>query len=133
VPSESRSLGCARCGDCCERIWLSVLLERLREWLEEDSDHGRNARFILEHWHVQGSDEDGDAFYTCDAFDAVHRLCTAHETRPPVCSGYPWYGKGPRPDVITRKDSRCSYLLDVPPAVRPSDARPLIPIEVVTR
>lgn len=28
----TQSLGCARCGDCCERIYLSVDMSTLRQW-----------------------------------------------------------------------------------------------------
>jgi Fe-S-cluster containining protein len=27
--------------------------------------------------------------YQCDRFDAVSRLCTAHDERPPICRAYP--------------------------------------------
>jgi Fe-S-cluster containining protein len=167
---QSADLGCARCGDCCQDITLSVALESLTPWtsgalastpdpgteegwlwwtdtqrpgawsqdqreqaIAQYDPHGtrrRNADFLTEHWHESAPGQDGP-LYACDRFDPDTRLCVAHEQRPPVCSGYPWYGRPPRPGVIL--NPRCSYLLDIAPPERPAGARPLIPIEVVTR
>jgi Fe-S-cluster containining protein len=132
--TEARSLGCARCGDCCERLWLSVDLERLAELLERDELRGtswENAVFLTRHWRRVEGDESTD--YVCDAFDSVHRTCTAYDERPPICAGYPWYGGEPTEGRITRVESRCSFLLDLPPTSRPEGARPLIPVEIVRR
>lgn len=174
---SSQSLGCARCGDCCERIYLSASMTMLRRWnstaLEgvpdprtdegwawwvnehpdkswQDTESDReiaierydprgdrrvNADFITEHWHEVTEELDGgrDTYFTCDQFDAETRLCLARDTRPPVCSGYPWYGRGPESGRITKEGSRCSFLLDLPPEDRPTGSRPLIPIEVIER
>lgn len=127
------SLGCARCGDCCEMTFLNVSLGLMRSWLADpgdmdpESDHMKNARFLTEHWHPHSTEPDA---YVCDRFDLESRLCTAHEDRPPVCSQYPWYGGEPSGGKIN-KNLNCSYLLDLPPDKRPKGARPLIPIEVV--
>lgn len=174
VTEESRSLGCARCGDCCEDIYLGSSMENLEKWTTEalrdvpdpstdegwlwwiSEDRGRdawrdttlsrdmavfryavggdwrlNADFITRHWHETSRDEAGAPRYGCDRFNAATRLCEAREGRPPVCSGYPWYHHGVRSGVITKEGSRCSYLLDLPPADRPEGARPLIPVEVL--
>lgn len=55
------------------------------------------------------------------------------EGRPSVCRDFPWYGEHPIERRARSLDKGCSYLLDVPPAMRPEGARPLIPIEVVTQ
>lgn len=47
----------------------------------------------------------------CDAFDPVTRACTAYEDRPPICSGYPWYGKAPNRSKLL--NPACSYHADV--------------------
>lgn len=167
-----RSLGCARCGDCCEEIYLSASLDLLKRWTSEalvgvpdpatddgwawwisrdrgtdawrdneverqaaidryqvDGESRRNADFIVEHWSLN---EDGETF-SCDRFDRDHRTCRAQDEKPPVCSGYPWYDHGPRPDKITKEGSRCSYLLDLSSGDRPKNSYPLIPIEVINR
>lgn len=119
---EPANLGCARCGACCEDLWSLP-----RSWLETmDTDE---SRFLLEHWHPLDGTDNGH--YRCDMLDPVHQTCTAHETRPPVCSNYPWYGGGPRAGMLFAKDTQCSYLLDLPPGERPEGSRPLIPVEVL--
>ena len=66
----------------------------------------------------------------CRFYDREHAACRAYGRRPPMCSGYPWYGRDPEPGWAYRQ---CSYLLDVPPAERPAGSRPLIPLTVVTQ
>lgn len=166
-----RSLGCARCGDCCEEIYLSASISDLEPWTtarlestpdpstdegwawwiseergqaawrdtsfsreqailhyDPDGERRKNADFIVAHWT-----ENADRTYSCDQFDTVHRTCRVQGEKPPVCSGYPWYGQEPRADRITKEGSRCSYLLDLRPSDRPKNSYPLIPIEVVQR
>ena|ERR1700691_4710462 len=130
----AESLGCARCGDCCENIWVRTSLERLAQWRADGSYDDRpeqvyNIDFMVRHWHPNPPREDGEVSFSCDQFDSVHRLCLARDTRPPVCRDYPWYGGQPRDGVLT--NPRCSYLLDLKPDERPDGARPLIPIEVL--
>lgn len=115
------TLGCARCGDCCEEIWSMPRCGLEKQGTDE-------AAFLLEHWQDIG-DEEGH--YTCDQFDRVHRLCLAHEDRPPVCSNYPWYSDPPGQGNVVIKNPQCSYLLDLPPTSRPEGSRPLIPVEVL--
>jgi Fe-S-cluster containining protein len=120
---------CSRCGDCCEQIWLT------REWVEsvehrlatsdEPPPAGSNVAFIAEHWNEIERD-DTDVRYRCDQFDQTRRVCMAHDQRPPVCSGFPWYGD--QPGSNDRVHPRCTFWLDVPPDQRRSDARPLLPI-----
>jgi Fe-S-cluster containining protein len=110
-----------------DRVWHDDLRPDAIAQYAVDGDRRLNADFLTEHWHrIDGLDN-----YSCDAFDPVHRRCTAYEERPPVCAGYPWYDRGPNAGTITKTGSRCSYLLDLPPAQRPEGARPLIPIEVL--
>lgn len=156
--------GCARCGDCCESIYLFTSLD-LKLWTTEAlkatpdpatddgwaywREHGwsddhrataerwynpdgllrANADFITARWTAVG-----DERWTCDAFDPDSRTCTAHDTRPPVCRDYPWYGKEPTPEAAAEiHNLRCSYLADLPRDQRPDGARPLIPLTVITR
>jgi Fe-S-cluster containining protein len=81
--------------------------------------------FLAAHWRT----EDGE-HYACDQFDPVTRECKAHESRPPVCRDYPWYGDEPSAARGPNMGLQCSYLADLPPAERPEGARPLIPLMV---
>lgn len=83
-----------------------------------------DADFLAAHWHLL---EDAER-YSCDAFDAATRQCTAHENRPPVCRDYPWYGGEPSAERAVYMGKQCSYLADLPPDQRPEGARPLIPL-----
>jgi Fe-S-cluster containining protein len=47
--------------------------------------------------------------YSCDQL-GEDGLCTAHETRPLVCRGYPWYGAPVRDMPLA--DPRCGYAHD---------------------
>lgn len=51
----------------------------------------------------------GAHLYSCDMLGA-DGLCQAHETRPLVCRGYPWYGQPPRDMVLADPD--CDYYED---------------------
>lgn len=85
-----------------------------------------NADFIAAHWTPVNDDS-----CACDAYDREAGLCTAQDSKPPVCSSYPWYGR--EPDGGTGMPLQCSYLADLPPEKRPEGARPLIPLTVVSR
>ena len=116
---------CSRCGDCCENIHVGYgteeVLDRLAAYWEALRDKSDDGRFILTHWNIIRVDvaADGreDPVFACDKFDPVERLCTAHEERPQVCRGFPWYDHGvadPGEDLPWRHVSkRCSYLADV--------------------
>lgn len=107
---------CARCGDCCENIQTSWDLEHLRKTAEKEGDDSPNAanyRFVRDNWVDQGIDPNGagGVTWTCLKFDSVGRTCTAHEDRPPVCSGYPWYGKEPFKGAWL--PAACSFQADI--------------------
>jgi len=145
---------CNRCGDCCEDIWLGTSKRReiiaygdprddaiwqawVDSWTAEGLQKGQLAKrpgfiydyltaaFVVEHWHG-GVRAKGPAtkHWTCDAFDTETRLCTAHADRPPVCSGYPWYGRAPTPEGAQQALSkRCSFWADVPEEHQPEAVR----------
>ncbi len=50
-------------------------------------------------------------FYSCRAFDPETRLCTAHELRPPICSGFPWYDEAPKRNATI--PPQCEFNRDV--------------------
>jgi Fe-S-cluster containining protein len=78
--------------------------------------------FVAEHWHPLTRDEavQQNPFYTshlpvdahlyrCDQL-AEDGRCLAHDTRPLVCRGYPWYGQPPR--LMPLPDRDCGYAID---------------------
>jgi Fe-S-cluster containining protein len=146
---------CSRCGDCCERIHFSGDWGYLQEWVDwkqswyewamhnlRDGEDGglwdeltpvqaatlANADFLTSHWTPIPEDA-GKAMprFQCSAFDPATRLCTAHDSRPPICSGYPWYGSDERP---TRRlwSHRCSFWADVPLEDRPGGNLRALPV-----
>ncbi len=116
---------CNRCGDCCENLTLNFTKAELAAFVRETGDtaltpvrrdHLANARFILAHWH-RSSGGGSATRYACDAFDPSTRLCTAHQDRPPICAGYPWYGALPGVRTATLPPP-CSFNADVGVAVQ---------------
>lgn len=106
---------CSRCGDCCENIKTSWTLDSLEKVaLKEgpESPNYKNYEFVRDNWVSQLEEpQENYEQWTCLKFDPVGRLCTAHEDRPPVCSGYPWYGKEPKRTALL--EARCSFQADI--------------------
>lgn len=50
-------------------------------------------------------------YYRCDRYDPVAKRCTDYDNRPPVCRGYPWYGRGP--DDRANIPPTCSFNEDI--------------------
>ncbi len=129
--------GCAACGSCCDPVTLpaDVFLGCTGRARSQEFP-GADDRFIAEHWHpLSGWEaEDGTQCLSlrCDMFDPAARVCTAYDSRPPVCSRFPWYGNGPAAGVAAALNPQCSFLADVPPDWRPEGSRPLIPIAVIS-
>jgi Fe-S-cluster containining protein len=118
---------CSGCGSCCENIHLNASWDEIESlalavsplddwdaWLANDwTDFEKclrkwwDARFIWEHWHLNLDAET----YGCDVFDEGTRRCTDHANRPPVCRGYPWYGRAPD---MTFLHPACSFRADQP-------------------
>ena len=126
---------CARCGDCCEHIMANadpyLIVDRIAE-----GDPGEDFAFIFAHWDVTaGPDRLGRYTYRCRRFDTETRTCTAHDDRPHVCRDFPWYEDAGDVQKMAERSQyvheRCSFHRDVPPDLRRSDARPLLPLFVV--
>lgn len=49
--------------------------------------------------------------YSCDQL-GPDNLCRAHDRRPSVCRGYPWYDQAPR--AMPLADPECGYEVDKP-------------------
>jgi len=117
-------MSCNQCGDCCRVIVLSRTPEQLAEVVVAGDTVG-SAAFIAQHWHPVSSEEalaifpeyaqsyldSGHPwhFYTCDQFDPGTNRCLAHETRPPVCSDFPWYGGDPVGRYLHPAYRTCGY------------------------
>lgn len=138
---------CNRCGDCCERItinggggdlfgWADWAHE-WRDWawydLRDGEDCGMDKRslrqvadaeFILAHWTPHPDSTESDVFYQCSAWDSSTRLCTAHESRPPICRDYPWYGKAPYVGAFA--SVRCAFWADVSFPMRVGKTLPVL-------
>jgi Fe-S-cluster containining protein len=104
--------------------------QRAVSMYDPDGSTRHNADFAAAHW----TRRDGEAHdYDCDRFDPDTRLCTAQDSKPPICANFPWYGQAPTAERAVNLDPQCSFLGDIAPAHRPEGSRPLIPIEVVRR
>jgi Fe-S-cluster containining protein len=123
------SLGCARCGACCETIHLGVDPHAMTA--QPGSRNAVDLAFIRAHWRHDGLIVNGEQTWTCDRWDADTRECTAHDERPPVCRDFPWYQETPGPQRAAALPPQCSYLGEVPSGQRPAGARPLIPVTVI--
>lgn len=116
---------CHQCGDCCENIWVDAspdeMLEQLKA-ISQDVDAGdepsrwqHNAEsymFILENWQLQNNGR-----WQCSFFNSQTRKCEAHNLRPPICAGFPFYGRNPQePGFANTKvlDNKCGYWYDIP-------------------
>jgi Fe-S-cluster containining protein len=119
---------CNRCGACCRVILLEQSWEEIQQIamltkvLGIPSDH----QFAARHWRPLTRDEamQRNAFYasrlpvdahlyTCDRLGPDGQ-CTAHDERPLVCRGYPWYDGPPRDMPLA--DPECGYATDRPAA-----------------
>lgn len=116
---------CNKCGACCRVLMLEQSPEEVQaiaavtRVLGIPSDH----QFAAEHWHPLSREE---AFirnpfyvarlpkeahlYWCDQL-ADDGLCRAHDDRPLVCRGYPWYDQPPR--AMPLADPECGYAVDL--------------------
>lgn len=133
------SLGCARCGDCCNPVkiefgtWVRAVGYGRRygagNIADDDRGYWADAVFLASRCRPVGVRDD-QVLLECANWDGEHSRCRDYENRPPVCRNFPWYGREPG-DENTMIESRCSYLLDVPPDQRSEGSRPLIPLTVV--
>jgi Fe-S-cluster containining protein len=132
---EGMSLGCARCGTCCDPVimdfgtWSEAVEDARRYGPGEVTPPGQwaNRVFVAANLRPVGAGG-GKVDLACRFYDRAHMACRAYDQRPPMCSGYPWYGRDPEP---SNAPLCCSYLLDVAPSERPAGSWPLIPLTVI--
>jgi Fe-S-cluster containining protein len=78
---------CSACGDCCDPVWYPLGPADIRQ--SASTTGSQDLGFAALHWHPTGERHDELYGYQCDRFDPQTRLCTAHESRPPICRRYP--------------------------------------------
>ncbi len=107
---------CSACGDCCDPVWYPLGPADVRQ--SAATTGAPDLVFAAAHWHATGElTGDGLHAYRCDRFDPASRLCTAHDERPPICRGYPWYDEDDDPPGrrLVVLPQRCAFRADVPP------------------
>jgi Fe-S-cluster containining protein len=119
---------CSRCGDCCDPVIVTFdPQERAAERLANLSFVApawawHQFEFLRDHWRTVDTYESTERGrpvtvhrVECDQFDRATRTCGAHDDRPQVCSGFPWYGREPDVDsaIAGSLSPRCSYNADV--------------------
>lgn len=99
----------ARCtGHCCERFYIPHTPDELRAKAEDGSlkDGATIADMVIDLGPAgRGDGSEGDYkghFYTCRHFDRETRDCRIYNSRPGMCSKYP-YGKPCTYDECTMK------------------------------
>lgn len=136
VSDQETGTACNGCGACCDPVVSSVNPETLDEEirltgvLSGEGDAVKSLLFIRDHWTFLRR-EGEERLYSCDAFDPETRLCTAHEARPPICRGYPWYGRrrehlGPLSALMLRRYLGCEFWADLSPEIRPEGWAPVL-------
>lgn len=82
---------CSACGACCDPVWYPFGPADVRQ--SAATTEAPDLVFAAAHWRATGQrTPDGLYAYTCDRFDPLTRLCTAHDERPPICRRYPVLG-----------------------------------------
>jgi Fe-S-cluster containining protein len=121
---------CHQCGNCCENIWLEhspdqILeqLEIIEEYVAAGNEYPAEVAnvtsylFVLEYWSHKDNDR-----WECSFFNTETRQCEAHDLRPPICEGYPWYSKGPGDKEL---ENKCGYWYDIPTSEWPDRVKVL--------
>lgn len=126
--------GCAGCGGCCTHLTLEIGPDAIAQELanleaveaDEAAGYPRAEAWTDRHrvttrWMAQLESKGERVFgrwaYSCPLLDPESRLCTAHERRPVVCSGFPFYGRPPAEDPAEMSDG-CSYQWELPVELR---------------
>lgn len=81
-----------------------------------------SVEFIKTHWRPIG-DLLNAVRYRCAMHDPVAKRCMAHDSRPPVCRGFPWYGRPPDAGRLWSMPE-CEFWADLPPNERPVGWKP---------
>lgn len=77
---------CARCGDCCSKIYVNHKKGIIRT--EEEFLKLKNLHPFYTYLEIVDKDENGLVF-ACNKFDKGKHICTIHKFRPGICRRYP--------------------------------------------
>ncbi len=116
---------CNLCGACCRVLTLEQSPEEIQATAALTSVLGipSDSTFAAKHWRPLSRAEamERNPFYTAKLPESAHLYtcdqlgddgrCMAHESRPLVCRGYPWYDQDPR--AMHLADAQCGYYLDL--------------------
>ncbi len=79
---------CARCGACCENIYVRHKSKVIETQEEFEKIKAIDNYSFYHHINIIGKDEFGLVF-ECQKFDKEKRLCKDHKNRPSICKNYP--------------------------------------------
>lgn len=124
---------CTMCGKCCEAITLNASKHEVRKARKSQTGANRDTcELIIKSWkrisqkqayrinpymkivdaRLKVKDwKHAPFYYSCQNYDKETRMCKIHDHRPPICSGYPWYGGNPSvTEELYSED--CGYKID---------------------
>lgn len=141
------------CGKCCSPVVMTMQqVQFLRNWanrpdpeetpanlpnfaintreaLAKAREHIANGTFMERHWifNIRWVRRMATGFeyvgFNCPFFNEETKACGNYENRPPICRGYPFYGREPediaRAPRALQMPLECSYWADVPLKARP--------------
>lgn len=88
--------------------------------LDKAREHYHNGRYVVEHWTDRTLDPDGIVSVRCPFYDKYTGACKNYDDRPPLCSGFPWYGKAPGEVTTVRQlPPPCGYWEQISITSRP--------------
>ncbi len=79
---------CARCGACCENIYIRHKGGVIKSEAEFDNIKKEDSYSFYKHITIIGKDKFGLVF-ACNKFDKEKKLCQDHKNRPSICKNYP--------------------------------------------
>ena len=79
---------CAKCGRCCENIYVRHNNNVIQNEDEFENIKKTDDYSFYKHITVIGKDDFG-LIFSCNKFDKEKKLCTDHKNRPPICKNYP--------------------------------------------
>lgn len=79
---------CAKCGKCCEKIYVRHKNKVISTLDEFEEIKNNDTYSFYKHISVVDKDDFGLVF-SCNWFDKEKRLCKNHKARPSICKNYP--------------------------------------------
>jgi Fe-S-cluster containining protein len=130
------------CGDCCRVVTVNRhTVKRVKEGKQElvnappdqlltdearKAAGERNARWVRSELteisraeaykrlpNLKGKVGRQQGTYICSNFDGDTNMCRAHNDKPSICAGFPWYGKEPHKGALDGLPN-CGYRVDLP-------------------